>query len=161
VSNEKDQTYIAQTESRDGDTVNGEYSYVDSLGHLITVIYTANDADGYSEIRKVQENFIQIRAKPVKKEVSTTIVENKSSGSSDLVARIIAQLSPFIKETVATTLSAQQQVAVVEPAPVVSRVVAVEPVPIVTRNVVDATFGTGTGNNIRVETPEYQFATDL
>jgi len=162
VSNDKEQTYIAQTESRDEDAVNGEYSYVDPLGNLITVKYTANSADGYSETREVQENFIQIRAKPVKKEVvSTTVVETESSGSSGLVARIIAQLTPFIKETVTTTLNGQQQVAVVAPAQVESRAVVVEPVPVVTSNVVEATFGTGAGNNIRVETPEYQFTTDL
>jgi len=173
VANDNEQVYMAQTESRDGDAVSGEYSYVDPLGHLITVTYTANDVDGYSETRVVEENFIQIRAKPVKKAVTTTVVEAKSSDSSDLVARIIAQLSPFIKETVATTLSAQQTVAVVEPAPVdpvvavvepaavVAEVVAVDPVPVVASTAVEARFGTGAGNNIRVETPEYQFATNL
>jgi len=172
VANDNEQVYMAQTESRDGDDVSGEYSYVDPLGHLITVTYTANDVDGYSETRVVEENFIQIRAKPVKKVVKK-VVEAKSSDSSDLVARIIAQLSPFIKETVATTLSAQQTVAVVEPAPVdpvvavvepaavVAEVVAVDPVPVVASTAVEARFGTGAGNNIRVETPEYQFATNL
>jgi len=164
VSNDVAQTYIAQKESRDGDAVSGEYSYVDALGNLATVTYTANDADGYSETREVQENFVQIRSKPVKKEVSTsTVVEATSSSSSDsnLVARIIAQLSPFIKETVASSLNSQQQVTVVAQPQVVSRVVAVEPLPVVSSNAVVSTFGTGAGNNIRVETPEYTFATDL
>merc|ERR1712168_1048415 len=164
VANEKAQTYIAAKESRDGDAVEGEYSYVDPLGNLITVKYFANDVDGYSETREVQENFVQIRSKPAKKVVSTAVVEAKSSSSSDsnLVARIIAQLSPFIKETVASSLNAQQQVTVVaQPAPVVSRVVAVEPISVVSSNAVVSKFGTGEGNNIRVETPEYTFATDL
>jgi len=165
VSNDLAQTYIAQKESRDGDAVSGEYSYVDALGNLVTVTYTANDADGYSETREVQENFVQIRSKPVKKEVSTsTVVEATSSSSSDsnLVARIIAQLSPFIKETVASSLNSQQQfAAVAQPAPIVSRFVAVEPLSVVTSNAVVSKFGTGAGNNIRVETPEYTFATDL
>jgi len=179
VANDDEQVYLAQTESRDGAAVSGEYSYVDPLGHLITVTYTANDVDGYTETRVVEENFIQIRAKPVKKTVTASVVEAKSSDSSDLVARIIAQLSPFIKETVATTLSTQQKVTVVEPAPVVTvvepapvvtvvepapvvaEVVAVESVPVVSSKAVVAKFGTGTGNNIRVETPEYQFATDF
>jgi len=162
VSNDLAQTYIAQKESRDGDAVSGEYSYVDALGNLVTVTYTANDADGYSETREVQENFVQIRSKPVQKKVSTSaVVEATSSSSSDssLVARIIAQLSPFIKETVASSLNSQQQVTVA--APVVSRVVAVEPLSVVTSNAVVSKFGTGAGNNIRVETPEYTFATDL
>jgi len=165
VANEAAQTYIAQTESRDGSQVDGEYSYVDPLGNLVTVTYTANDVDGYSETREVQENFVQIRSKPVKKEVSTsTVVEATSSSSSsdsNLVARIIAQLSPFIKETVASSLNSQQQVTVVAQPQVVSRVVAVEPLPVISSNAVVSTFGTGAGNNIRVETPEYTFATDL
>jgi len=164
VSNDLAQTYIAQKESRDGDAVSGEYSYVDALGNLVTVTYTANDADGYSETREVQENFVQIRSKPVQKVSTSAVVEATSSSSSDssLVARIIAQLSPFIKETVASSLNSQQQVTVVaQPAPVVSRVVAVEPLSVVTSNAVVSKFGTGAGNNIRVETPEYTFATDL
>jgi len=165
VANDKDQTYIAQKESRDGDAVSGQYSYVDALGSLVTVTYTANDADGYSETREVQENFVQIRSKPVvQKEVTSNVVEvtSSSSSDSDLVARIISQLSPFIKQTVASSLNAQQQVAVVaQPAPVVSRVVAVEPLSVVSSNVVESRFGTGAGNNIRVETPVYQFVTDL
>jgi len=160
VANEAAQTYIAQTESRDGSQVDGEYSYVDPLGNLVTVTYTANDVDGYSETREVQENFIQIRAKPAKKVVSTAVVEAKSSGDSDLVARIIAQLSPFIKETVQSSLSSEQRVAVVtQPAPV-PIVVAAQPVA-VAATAVQSRFGTGEGNNIRVETPEYTFATDL
>merc|ERR1712168_1776412 len=161
VANEDAQTYIAQTESRDGAQVDGEYSYVDPLGNLVTVKYTANDVDGYSETREVQENFIQIRAKPTKKVVSTASVEASSSGSSDsdLVARIIAQLSPFIKETVSSSLSARQQATVVVPAPVP---VAIAPQPVaVAASAVQSRFGTGAGNNIRVETPEYTFATDL
>jgi len=165
VSNEDAQTYIAAKENRDGDAVVGEYSYVDPLGNLITVKYTANDVDGYTETREVQENFITIRAKPVvKKEVvSTAVVEAKSSSSSaDLVANIIAQLTPFIKETVATSLNAQQQVTyVAQPTPVVRQVVAVDPLPVISASAVESRFGTGAGNNIRVETPEYTFATDL
>jgi len=164
VASEEDQTYIAQQESRDGDAVSGQYSYVDPLGNLITVKYTANDVDGYSETREVQENFVQIRSKPVvKKEVvevkPAAVVEAKSS-DSDLVARIISQLSPFIKQTVASSLNAQQEVAVVaQPAPV-PVIVAAQPVAVAS-SAVESRFGTGAGNNIRVETPEYQFATDL
>merc|ERR1711973_727297 len=132
VSNEDAQTYITAKENR--------------------------DVDGYTEIREVQENFITIRAKPVvKKEVvSTAVVEAKSSSTSDLVATIIAQLTPFIKETVATSLNAQQQVY----SAAVPVAVPVQPVQVVA-TAVESRFGTGAGNNIRVETPEYTFATDL
>jgi len=145
VANDEKQTYIAQTESRDGDVVTGEYSFVNPLGHLITVKYNANDVDGYTETREVQENFIDIRAQPV----VAPAPPKPAPVSSDLVARIIAQLTPFIRETVTNTLasSAEQQVEVQPAASVVSQVTS--------------TFGTDTGNNIRVETPTYQFATDF
>merc|ERR1712142_138608 len=103
--------------------------------------------------------------KPAKKVVSTAVVEAKSSASSDsnLVANMIAQLSPFIKETVASSLNAKQQVAVAAPVPAPAPVpVAVAPQPVaVAASAVQSRFGTGAGNNIRVETPEYTFATDL
>jgi len=167
VSNDLEQTYIAQKESRDGDAVSGEYSYVDALGNLVTVKYTANDNDGYTETREIQENFVQIRAKPVKvvKTEAVSNVQVESSSDNDLVARIIAQLSPFIKQTVASTLSSQQQlssVAVSQPAvsqQLVTRRRVVTAVPAAAA--VESRFGTGAGNNIRVETPVYQFVTDL
>merc|ERR1712241_1602380 len=57
VADQERQTYIAQTESRDGSLVQGEYSYVDPNGSLITVQYEA-DEDGYRETRNVQANFL-------------------------------------------------------------------------------------------------------
>jgi len=167
VSNDLEQTYIAQKESRDGDAVSGEYSYVDALGNLVTVKYTANDNDGYTETREIQENFVQIRAKPVKvvKTEAVSNVQVESSSDNDLVARIIAQLSPFIKQTVASTLSSQQQlssVAVSQPAvsqQLVTRRRVVTAVPAAAA--VESRFGTGAGSNILVETPVYQFVTDL
>ena len=156
VANDDEQTYIAHTENRDGAQVNGEYSYVDPNGALVTVRYTANDVDGYTETRDVQENFVEIRAKPV----VTQIVEARPAppppppaSNTDLVARIIAQLTPFIRETVSTTLTSQQQVRVAPP-------VVVQP-PVQTVTSVESRFGAGGINNIRVETPEYQFATDF
>ena len=81
-----EQTYIAHTESRDGADVSavklnssyfifdpphmnhfqvtGEYSYVDPLGNLIKVTYTAG-VMGYTETREVVPNFVQIRSRPV------------------------------------------------------------------------------------------------
>jgi len=164
VANEKFQTYIAQKESRDGDAVSGTYSYVDPLGQLITVTYTANAADGYSETREVQANFLKIRSQPVVKEVVTTtakVVEAKSD-DTDLVARIIGELTPFIKETVSTSLNAQETVvAVAQPAPAPVQTVVVAAQPVAVASAVESRFGTGTGNSISVETPEYTFATDL
>merc|ERR1712226_1778961 len=58
VAAEDEQTYIAHQEKRDGDDVTGEYSYVDPLGNLIKVVYTAG-VMGYTETRTVQPNFFQ------------------------------------------------------------------------------------------------------
>ena len=41
----------------------GSYSYVDPLGSLIVVTYTAG-AMGYTETREVKPNFVQIRERP-------------------------------------------------------------------------------------------------
>ena len=65
ISDETEQTYLAMDESRSGESVTGSYSYVDPNGALITVNYVAGP-EGYSETRDVQENFVQIRPRPVK-----------------------------------------------------------------------------------------------
>merc|ERR1712168_856808 len=65
VSDDIDQTYISHNEARDGDEVNGAYSYVDANGDLITVNYQAG-ADGFSQTLEKQVGAVEIRAKPVK-----------------------------------------------------------------------------------------------
>ncbi len=45
--------------------VTGQYSYVDANGALVTVVYQAGP-NGYTEERTVQDNFIEIRARPVR-----------------------------------------------------------------------------------------------
>jgi hypothetical protein len=64
VSDDPEQTYISQSESRDGDAVVGSYSFVDANGALVTVNYEAG-LSGYTETRDVQEGVVQIRARPV------------------------------------------------------------------------------------------------
>merc|ERR1711981_1118859 len=96
--------YIAHDENRDGAAVTGQYSYVDPLGNLIIVKYTA-DENGYQETREVQAGFVTIRAKPVKKTVVAVAPpaprpQPPKRNDADLVAKIIAQLTPFIKTTV-------------------------------------------------------------
>ena len=110
MSDEDEQTYVAHDESRDGAAVKGQYSFVDPLGTLIIVEYIA-DENGYSETRKSQKNFVAIRAKP-KKEIAIVVAPRPTpqprrpppQSDSDLVAKIIAQLTPFIKETVNNSL---------------------------------------------------------
>merc|ERR1711997_501861 len=130
VADQERQTYIAQTESRDGALVQGEYSYVDPNGSLITVQYEA-DEDGYRETRNVQANFLTaysgdasfgkveaVAPKPAPKPVVYTkpapkpVVAFKpappapkaANNNDDLVARIISQLTPFIKDTVSSAI---------------------------------------------------------
>jgi len=183
VASDEKQTYISQTENRDGDSVNGEYSFVDANGSLVTVKYTANDQDGYSETRDVQEGFVQMKyagagagaaqtkeviavaPRPAPRPVAPRPAVQ--SGNSDLVARIISQLTPYIKTTVTETLSANSGPAVTS--------VSYQPVPVqavptlavsgsgsfgsssVSSSSVESQFGVDGTNTINVETPVYQF----
>ena len=65
VADDSKQTYITHDENRDGDVVTGEYSYVDPLGQLVTVTYSAG-AEGYTETREVTPN------KKIKKKMRTS-----------------------------------------------------------------------------------------
>ena len=120
VADEEHQTYIKQTESRDNDLVTGEYSYVDPLGSLITVKYTAG-VDGYQETRTSQPDFVSIRNAPVEIQPVVEVVTPKPApvrpvtkpvvkeeSNEDLIAKIIAQLTPFIKSTVSNSLGGQR-----------------------------------------------------
>ena len=149
-------------------------SYVDPLGSLITVRYTAG-AGGYVESRDVQENFVTIRqsspsgsassfvapARPVVAPQPPVQVVAQSSSDSDLVAKIISQLTPFIQQTVSTTLSSsssRQPVAAAAPIPA-APVQAVRPVQAASS--VQGVFGIAGQNNVRVETPNFNFNYDL
>merc|ERR1712168_1443621 len=63
VADNEAQTYMSHDESRDGANVQGQYSYVDSTGALVTVTYTAGP-DGYQEERDVQKGAVQMRNIP-------------------------------------------------------------------------------------------------
>ena len=130
IADEESQTYITHQEGREDNVVTGQYSYVDPFGSLITVTYIA-DSNGYREERKSEANFLQIRdqparavqepapvsrvvlpapvpkpaPKPAPKPIVRKVVKAKpASDDSDLVARIIAQLAPFIRNTVSASL---------------------------------------------------------
>ena len=161
VANDKEQVYISMEESRNGDAVQGQYSYVDANGSLVTVTYTADDVNGYQETREVQEGFLSINAQPQVTQVisqpavTTTTVQ---TSQSDLVGQIISQLTPFIRDTVSTTLSSSRRPAVaVQP---ISFAPAL-PVQTIPASSVQNIFGQGGPSNIRVETPSYQFSTQL
>lgn len=114
VADEEAQTYIKQAEERDNNVVTGEYSYVDPLGALITVKYRA-DENGYTEERTSEANFIAIRNAPVvpapkpvaPKPARRPAPTPKPQTNDDLIAKIISQLTPFIKTTVSNSLGGQ------------------------------------------------------
>ena len=173
VADEQEQTYISHNEDRDGAAVTGQYQYVDPLGSLIIVRYTADD-NGYSETREVQNNFLTIRAKPKKEVVAVQPRPAPrpaprpvaaQTGDANLVASIIATLTPFIKQTVSTSLGARSTTGltgsrrVVEVQQPVRRVVQVQQ-PVVTETRVTGTssiFGEDGVNRIQVETPVFNF----
>lgn len=123
VADDEEQTYLAHSETRDNDEVTGQYSYVDANGALVTVTYRAGPG-GYTEERNIQDGFVQIRARPVRPVepvqvaapvvvpvttrrpviVTTPAPAPPAPSDDDLVARIIAQLTPFIRDTVSTSL---------------------------------------------------------
>lgn len=114
VADEEAQTYIKQAEERDNNVVTGEYSYVDPLGALITVKYRA-DENGYTEERTSEANFIAIRNAPIvpapkpvaPKPARRPAPAPKPETNDDLIAKIISQLTPFIKTTVSNSLGGQ------------------------------------------------------
>ena len=93
----------------------------------MTVEYIA-DENGYRETRTLEENFIEVNAdrnqpppqpitpKPAPRPRPTarptprpTPAPTPAPNDDDLVAKIIAQLTPFIKNTVSNSLQAGQR----------------------------------------------------
>merc|ERR1712128_252006 len=77
VADDLEQTYIARDEARDGENVRGSYSYVDPLGSLITVTYTAG-SEGYKETREIQENFVTINQRPTNRAIVSVDISANS-----------------------------------------------------------------------------------
>merc|ERR1711970_161529 len=86
VADNDAQTYISQSEDRDGDNLTGTYSYVNPAGALITVNYEAGPM-GYSQTSSEQAGFVEIKPQPVKAPSSSSSfasgskVTSSSSGS--------------------------------------------------------------------------------
>ena len=145
--------------------------------------YTAG-ADGYLETRSVREGFVTINqqssssgfvapAQPAiipQQPAVSTVTSSSSSSNSDLVGNIIAQLTPFIQQTVSSTLSSSSpqsavqaapvQVAPVQAAPAVQRPIVVAPASPAGSSI-EGVFGLAGQNNVRVETPNFNFNYDL
>merc|ERR1712123_303735 len=147
VADAEAQTYITQSENRDGDTLTGMYSYVNPDGALITVNYEAGPM-GYSQTLDQQDGFVSINPQPVKAAVATSStssafgsssssssgfsgatstasnagfssssVSSSSLDQSALIAQIIAALQPQISSAVQSAISSSSTRTVVAPAP--------------------------------------------
>ena len=123
VADKEEDTYISQTEQRDGDAVTGSYSYVDPNGDLVTVNYQAGPM-GYTATTDTQKGCVAVKAKKAttssKKSSSSAssgsrVSYSSSSSSSssvnqaDLIARIISSLQPQIQSAVSSALSSSSR----------------------------------------------------
>merc|ERR1719510_2371971 len=133
VSDEEAQTYLNKDETRDGDNVQGTYSYVDATGALVTVTYTAGP-DGYNEERDVQKGFVVMRnipgpwtgplagiddvavvparvqpaPAPVVRRPAPAPAPAPAVDQAALIQLIISQLQPSISSAVQTAISSRQ-----------------------------------------------------
>ena len=146
---------------------------------LVTVTYEAGP-DGYTENRVVQDGFVEIRARPVKTFVEPApapVTQRPTprprpvttpappppppqNNDSDLVARIIAQLTPFIRQTVTSSLNSQTSApAAPAPTPIRQPVAVAATAPAASS--LTGVFGETGANNVRVNTPDFDFAYEL
>ena len=115
VADEEEQTFISQSEKRDGDDVTGTYSYVDPTGSLITVNYQAG-AMGFTQTIEKQEGAVQIRAHPSYNEAGTRVAIRTTSSSFN--ANSYSSVPSNVKNNInnfpgtATTSSVDQSVLV-------------------------------------------------
>merc|ERR1711963_1305001 len=115
VADDEEKTYISRNEERDGNELSGSYSFIDATGALVTVDYTAG-VNGYAETRSKEDGKVTMKAVPAwdgplagLEEASGAVAVAKgatsSSGSqSDLIAQILAALTPQINSAVAAAL---------------------------------------------------------
>merc|ERR1712128_368635 len=181
------QTYISQSENRDGDTLTGMYSYVNPDGALITVNYEAGPM-GYSQTLDQQDGFISINPQSVKAAVATSSppsASGSSSGSSsgfsgatstasnagfssssssssslDQSALIISALQPQISSAVQSAISSSTTRTVVAPAPaaVYPPRARLAPVAPVAAASGDLAGTFGSGFSVKIDTPEFNIA---
>merc|ERR1719151_331942 len=134
VADDEENTYISRNEERDGNELSGSYSFIDATGALVTVDYTAG-VNGYAETRSKEAGKVTMKAVPAwdgplagleepsgaisvaKGATSSSPRFGSSSGSrsssairssssqSDLIAQILAALTPQINSAVAAALA--------------------------------------------------------
>merc|ERR1711997_1431970 len=176
VADNDAQTYISQSENRDGDSLTGTYSYVNPDGALITVNYEAGPM-GYSQTLEQQDGFVAIKPQPAKASVATSSgssVTSSSSGSrfsgatstasntgfsssssssvdqSALIAQIISALQPQISSAVQSAISSSTTSTVLasRPPPPRARLAPVAS----SSGDLSGTFGSGV--SVKIDTPE-------
>merc|ERR1711963_369835 len=115
VADDEEKTYISRNEERDGNELSGSYSFIDATGALVTVDYTAG-VNGYAETRSKEDGKVTMKAVPAwdgplagLEEASGAVAVAKTSTSSsgsqsDLIAQILAALTPQINSAVAAAL---------------------------------------------------------
>jgi hypothetical protein len=161
-------TFLSQEETRDGSNVQGQYSYVDSNGSLVTVTYTAGP-DGYNEEREVQEGAVSGHAErynvpwtgpyagvsgsgvtaaaktpaPVRAPVRAVAPAAPAVDQSALIQLILQQLTPQINSAVQSAISTTSSRSV-------STVRAARPA---APSSVDGIFAGD--NSVRIATPEF------
>merc|ERR1712210_125223 len=118
VAEDEDQVYITQNEARDGDELQGTYSFVDPRGALVTVNYEAGPM-GYSEIREEKLGFVEIRSKPARVAPAPPKVDQAT-----LIQRILAILQPQIGSAVSSAIQARREAAEAEAAAEAARLEA-------------------------------------
>merc|ERR1712037_138384 len=177
VADKEAQTYISQSENRDGDSLTGTYSYVNPDGALITVNYEAGPM-GYSQTLDQQDGFVVIKPQPAKASVATSSgsrVTSSSSGSrfsgatstasntgfsssssssvdqSALIAQIISALQPQISSAVQSAISSSTTTTVAAPPPR-ARLAPVAS----SSGDLSGTFGSGV--SVKIDTPEFNIA---
>ena len=158
-------TFMAHEETREGSNVQGQYSYVDSNGSLVTVTYTAGP-DGYNEEREVQEGAVSGHAERynvpwtgpyagvsgtgVTAAVKTPVAPVRQAvapaapavDQSALIQLILSQLQPQISSAVNSAISSSRSSSVTSS--------AVRPV---APSSVDGLFAGD--NSVRIATPEF------
>merc|ERR1712072_886831 len=107
VADYTNENYQRQTATRDNGVVTGEYSYIDTFFGLITVKYTATP-DNYEEKREYEPDFIDCSGATTQAPITTPKpTTTPRDTNEDLIAKIIKQLSPHIKNTVHKSLKSE------------------------------------------------------
>merc|ERR1719205_267865 len=113
VADDTEKTYISRNEERDGNELSGSYSFIDATGALVTVDYTAG-VNGYAETRSKEAGKVQMKAVPAwdgplagleEASGAVAVAITSTSSQSDLIAQILAALTPQINSAVAAALA--------------------------------------------------------